>query len=255
MSQKCSDAWTNQYDNIIQQITDLQQTETDVFQKLRGLAAVSPDTREELEGLKKAQESLKDVIRQLTEKRKALYTQLKKRYNSAECGLSADRKALSSQISMVEVVEFRLNEIKKQINDIEMRQDNKMRMVEIGNYENDRYESHKNIFRNIAFACLAILIGVFVSKRGFTRIGNAILILAVGIGIIMTAGSIYDNYWRDNRYWNRYSYTAGAWGESGDDCGGGGERNTEIQTGTSDLKNAFNKYKQCNQDFISEFIQ
>ena len=55
-----------------------------------------------------------------------------------------------------------------------MRQDNKMRMVEIGNYENDRYESHKNIFRNIAFSCLAILIGVFVSKRGFTRIGRTI---------------------------------------------------------------------------------
>ena len=46
MSQKCSDAWTSQYDNIIQQITDLQQTESDVFKKLRGLAAVSPDTKE-----------------------------------------------------------------------------------------------------------------------------------------------------------------------------------------------------------------
>ena len=151
MSQKCSDAWTSQYDNIIQQITDLQQTESDVFRKLRGLASVSPDTKEELEGLKRAQESLKGVIKQLTEKRKALYEQLKKRYSSAECGLSADRKALSSQISMVEVVEFRLNEIKKQINDIEMRQDNKMRMVEIGNYENDRYESHKNIFEILPF--------------------------------------------------------------------------------------------------------
>ena len=155
---------------------------------------------------------------------------------------------------MVEVVEFRLNEIKKQINDIEMRQDNKMRMVEIGNYENDRYESHKNIFRNIAFSCLAILIGVFVSKRGFTRIGNAILILAIGIGIIMTAANIYDNWRRDNRYWNRYSYTAGAWGESDNECGGGG-RNTVIKSGSIDLKNAFNSYKQCNQDLIDNFIE
>ena len=111
-SDKCSAAWTSQFDEIIQQLSDLQASEHDVFKKLRSLANAAPETNESRQEINAAQDSLKSVIKQLTGKRQALFKQLQLRYASAECGLSTDRKSFSDQITMVQIVEDRLNSIK-----------------------------------------------------------------------------------------------------------------------------------------------
>ena len=207
-SNKCSAAWTSQFDEIIQQLHDLQQSEYDVFQKLRSLANAAPETNESREEIIEAQNSLKEVVKQLTSKRQALFNQLKTRYASAECGLSADRKSLSDQITMVQLVEDRLNAIKRQIDNIQARHDNKMRMVEIGNYEHDRYAAHKNIFRNVSFCCLGILVGVVLKRKDWQTAGNFIIIVSILTCVALTLGSLLDNFARSDRWWNRYAWSA-----------------------------------------------
>jgi len=207
-SDKCSAAWTSQFDDIIQQLHDLQQSEYNVFQKLRNLANNTAEGAESQKEIVQAQNALKDVIKQLSNKRQALFQQLKTRYTSAECGLSSDRKSLSDQITMVQVVEDRLTDIKSKLLDMKIQHDNKRRMVEIGNYENDRYASHKNIFRNISFGSLGILVGIVVKKKEWETPGNIIIIASILICVALTLGQLLSNAGRDDRWWNRYSYTS-----------------------------------------------
>jgi len=208
MPNKCSAAWTSQFDEIIQQLHDLQQSEYTVFQKLRSLANAAPETKESSEEIKQAQDSLKEVIKQLTSKRQALFEQLKTRYTSAECGLSSDRKSLSDQITMVQVVEDRLSQIRKEVVFIENTHDNKMRMIEIGDYEYNRYSAHKNIFRNISFCSLGILVGVVLKKKEWQTMGNIVIITSILICVAFTLGGLLDNFSRSNRWWNRYNWSA-----------------------------------------------
>ena len=208
MANKCSAAWTSQFDDIIQQLHDLQQSEYTVFQNLRSLANAAPETKESTEEIKRAQNSLKEVIKQLTEKRQALFEQLKTRYTSAECGLSSDRKSLSDQITMVQVVEDRLAQIKKEVIFIESTHDNKRRMVEIGDYEYNRYSAHKNIFRNISFCCLGILVGVVLKKKEWQTMGSIVIITSILLCIAFTLGGLLDNASRSARWWNRYAWSA-----------------------------------------------
>lgn len=214
-SEKCSAAWTSQFDDIIQQLHDLQESEYDVFQKLRSLANAAPETNESKQEIVAAQNSLKEVIKQLTTKRQALFEQLKRRYSSAECGLSSDRQSLSDQITLVQVIEDRLNEIKQQINDIENNHDNKMRMVEIGNYERERYAAHRDIFRNVSFCSLGILVGVVLKRKDWQTAGNIVIILSILACIILTIRSLLDNYSRDIRFWNRYDFGGNQVDENG----------------------------------------
>jgi len=208
MANKCSAAWTSQFDDIIQQLHDLQQSEYTVFQNLRSLANAAPETKESAEEIKRAQNSLKEVIKQLTEKRQALFEQLKTRYSSAECGLSSDRKSLSDQITMVQVVENRLAQIKKEVIFIESTHDNKRRMVEIGDYEYNRYSAHKNIFRNISFCCLGILVGVVLKKKDWQTMGSIVIITSILLCVAFTLGGLLDNASRSARWWNRYAWSA-----------------------------------------------
>jgi len=208
MPNKCSAAWTSQFDEIIQQLHDLQESEYAVFQNLRSLANAAPDTKESSEEIKQAQDSLKTVIKQLTTKRQALFKQLKTRYTSAECGLSGDRKSLSDQITMVQVVEDRLSQIKKEVMFIESTHDNKMRMIEIGDYEYNRYAAHKNIFRNISFCSLGILVGVVLKKKEWQTIGNLVIITSILVCVAFTLGGLLDNFARSDRWWNRYAWSA-----------------------------------------------
>jgi len=215
MPNKCSAAWTSQFDEIIQQLHDLQESEYAVFQNLRSLANAAPDTKESSEEIKQAQDSLKTVIKQLTTKRQALFKQLKTRYTSAECGLSGDRKSLSDQITMVQVVEDRLSQIKKEVMFIESTHDNKMRMIEIGDYEYNRYAAHKNIFRNISFCSLGILVGVVLKKKEWQTMGNLVIITSILICVAFTLGGLFDNFARSNRWWNRYNFEDGGIDKNG----------------------------------------
>jgi len=208
MANKCSAAWTSQFDEIIQQLHDLQESEYTVFQKLRSLANAAPETKESSNEIKQAQDSLKTVIKQLTTKRQALFEQLKTRYTSAECGLSSDRKSLSDQITMVQVVEDRLSQIKKEVLFVKQTHDNKLRMVEIGDYEYNRYAAHKNIFRNISFCSLGILVGVVLKKKGWETMGNIVIITSILVCIAFTLGGLLDNFSRSDRWWNRYNWSA-----------------------------------------------
>ena len=87
-----------------------------------------------------------------------LFTQLKTRYASAECGLSTDRRSLSDQITLIQVVEDRLNEIYHQLH-----KDNFPVGMIHGNLQTNEREQIMNQFRQ---GDIRILLSTDLLSRG-----------------------------------------------------------------------------------------
>ena len=121
-----------------------------------------------------------------------------------QCALSNDRYDLADQIALLNVTEAELNRIKAQTKALKQKRVNKLRMVEITNYETNRYEAHRNIFKNVAFCALGVVFSLYLVNKGWTMLGKSGVVLSIGIGTILTVKSIFDAWWRSPMNWNRY---------------------------------------------------
>lgn len=152
-------------------------------------------------------ENTQNAILAIQKARKALMIEVGNIARHSHCTLKADRQALQDQIAMAHVAENQLRAMEKQTQNIVNKQNNTQRMIEITNYEYDRYSSHKNIFKIIAFCSLFVLAGLYIGGREnsrFSWLGSPIIILSVAIAIFLTIHKIYTNYTRDETNWNQF---------------------------------------------------
>jgi hypothetical protein len=154
--------------------------------------------------------SLMDQLKPIQDARIRLLEQLNYVASSSQCSLSGDRRALQDQLSMVLIAEDQLKNIEKKTEELINIRNNKHRMVQITNYEYNRFTSHANIFKTIAFCSLFILAGIYLNGLGWSMIGNPVIILSIVVCIILVIRKIYDNYWRDPMNWNQFE-----WGDRG----------------------------------------
>jgi len=196
---QCSDVLKGRHSNLVQNIKELQAFEKTQFNKLQALktSKVAPGD----------QDKIIAEINQLSSLREKLFSELKLLLTQEQCSLSNDRYDLADQLSLLAITEKSLNNIKGSASGLKQSRDNKLRMVEIMNYETERYASHKNVFKNIAFCALGVLVSVLLVNKGFKNIGNAGIILSIVIAVILTANKIYDNWSRNQMNWNRYNWT------------------------------------------------
>ena len=141
---QCSDVLKGRHLNLVQNIKELQGVEKRQFNKLQALqtSQVGPDD----------QKSIMDEINQLSELRENLFKELKLLLTQEQCTLSNDRYDLADQLSLLSLTEKELNNVKQSVAGLQQSRDNTLRMVEIANYETNRYASHKDIFKMISFS-------------------------------------------------------------------------------------------------------
>jgi hypothetical protein len=194
-----ADVLKGRHSNLVQNIKELQSFEKTQFNKLQALktSKVAPGD----------QDKIIAEINQLSSLREKLFAELKLLLTQEQCSLSNDRYDLADQLSLLAITEKDLNNVKSSASGLKQSRDNKLRMVEIMNYETERYASHKNVFKNIAFCALGVLVSVLLVNKGFKNIGNAGIILSIVIAVILTANKIYDNWSRNQMNWNRYNWT------------------------------------------------
>ena len=99
-----------------------------------------------------------------------------------------------------------VGEFNKNLKELEIIRNNRRRMVQITDYEKQRFGSHKNIFRTIAFCGLGVLISVYLVNAGWGTIGKAGIVASIAMGCIFTMSSIYYNWWRSGMNWNRFNF-------------------------------------------------
>ena len=198
---KHSNLLNQKHQSTIKHIKDLQELEKYMFNNLQSLNKSDPNAIEETEVIKARINELKNM-------RMTLFRQLKNMYIDTQKMTSDNRSNLADQITMTKVVENELNNAKKQLELLKQDKLNKKRLVELGEYEYDRYTSHRNLLKVIAYGGLAILFFTillgqpwFPSILGF----GAITIIAVII-IITIAGRVFANWYRDNLYWDKFRW-------------------------------------------------
>ncbi len=200
-SEACGQIYEIKHENIVKNIQELQKYEQNMFKALKQQEAGGDGGA--------TTKQITARINELSGIRTRLFAELRNAYTAAQCDLNNDRQDLADQIAMVSLVEKELDNAKANINSLQTSRDNKLRMVEITNYETERYAAHKSIFRIIAFAAFGILLSVFIINRGYSNLGNAGIILSVGVAAYYTARNIYDNWWRNPWYWNQFEWNAG----------------------------------------------
>ena len=214
----CTDILNVQYANLIDSINQIHAFEGELFKKLEtvengGEASLGAD-------------DIRARIGDLSKLRNQLYQDLNNILTSTQCNLADSRQDLADQIAMVQIVQQELDNAEKTIKELQNVRNTRRRMVEITTYEKDRYASHKNIFKVIAFCGLGILMSVILSNKGFVSVGRAGIMVSVAVAIILTCKSIYNMWWKNNMNWNKYnfgSYQNGGANGAGGAGGAGGE--------------------------------
>ena len=205
---KCSDILNVQYDNLLDSINNIHAFEGKLFADLEAVENGEESSMTAME--------IKGRIGDLSQLRNQLYKDLNNILTSTQCNLADSRMNLADQIAMVDIVKKELDNAEKAINELEIIRNNRKRMVQITNYEKQRYGSHKNIFRTIAFCGLGVLAGVYLVNAGNRTIGNAAILLSIAIGVILTMKAVYDNWWRSSMNWNRFDFGSYSGPHSGD---------------------------------------
>ena len=99
-----------------------------------------------------------------------------------------------------------LNNIKNRLTQLKSERSNKIRMVQVGDYEYDRYNAHKKILKTIVYGAFILLILSYLFQFAWfpNRIGGVGIVLTISWVIISISSQIYDNARRDNIDYEKY---------------------------------------------------
>ena len=183
----------------IEMIKKLQDVEKHQFNNLQKLNADNdPDGNQK--------KIIEKKVNELSQMRIGLLKKLKTLYGDAQASTHSNRKDLADQLTVVSVMEEELNNLKDRLSQLKSEKANKIRMVQLGDYEYDRYNAHKKIFKTIVYGAFIILILSYLMRFAWfpTKIGVIFIILVMGWIAISIMGQIYDNARRDNLDYDKY---------------------------------------------------
>jgi len=197
----------NKHQSTIKNIQELQELEKYMFNNLQSLNKSSPDSAAEGELIKKR-------IDELSAMRMNLFGNLKTMYTDSQKLTHDNRSNLADQITMTKVVENELDNAKKQLKILKQDRLNKRRLAELGEYEYDRYSSHKNIVKVIAYGALGILILAFLMTFPWfpSMVGVAGISAIIAIVVIVIFRAVVTNFVRNNRNWNKFQFDSNSGG-------------------------------------------
>lgn len=188
------------HQEIIQDIQKLQEIEKYMFHNLEKATGQG--------GNSTAQDMAINKINDLTQTRINLFSQLKDVYSNTQNELNDDRNVLANQIAMTKMVENELNNLKNNTEQLRSNKSNKLRLVEIGEYESKRYNAHIGIMKIIT-ACSIIILIASVLHKSFpipAMVTTSIIILTLSVSIIMIILRVLDLMRRNNMNYDQYDF-------------------------------------------------
>lgn len=191
----------DKHQSTIQSIKQLQDMEKYMFQNLNRELSGENTSAEE-------QQEIINRINELSSMRIELFNKLKNNYSSVSDELRNDRNSLADQITMAGVVEHELNQLKKNIDSLKQDKNNKLRLVEIGEYQYKRYEAHSNIMRVFAIVAFVILVSSVLLQRGIipSFVTTIVIIGAIAYTIIYLIMILPDLLSRNKFDYDKYDF-------------------------------------------------
>ena len=187
------------HDNTIKNIQELQELEKYMFQNLQNINKADSSASNESAIIQKR-------INELSTMRQNLFTPLKNMYTNVQANAANNRGDLADQIAVVEIVEKELSAAKANLNQLIAERDNKLRMVQIGEYTTSRYRSHKDILKKIVYGIVVVLLFTGIMRFDwFPKIVGTIgIIITIAITLAFIVSDLIDNYNRSNLVWSQF---------------------------------------------------
>ena len=125
----------------------------------------------------------------------------------SQSNAAGSRGDLADQLAVVEIVEKELSGAKANLNQLIQERDNKLRMVQIGEYTTARYTSHKNILKKVVYGIVVvILITMLMSFDWFPKmVGTVGIFIVIAITLAFIASDLLDNFNRSNLVWSQFT--------------------------------------------------
>lgn len=187
---------------------ELETSYTSITNEIERLQEIEKHIRNNLND--DTQQSVDNRINELIKERVQVFDKLESIYNNNKDDLTRNRKVLKDQVAMVGILDNELTRTKHNLNAIESDKLNKMRMVEISNYESHRYEAYISIMKNIVYASVLLIIIYFINQRFSSiipsKIVQLLIVLIVGVSVILVGRSMYDIIRRNDLYFEKYDY-------------------------------------------------
>jgi hypothetical protein len=154
------------------------------------------------------QDELITQINNLSDSRIALFKALDQTYNGVQQNVSNSRVDLVDQLTLVKVVEDQLNKAKNSYDQLQNRNDTKMRMVEINTYYGQRYEAHTDLMKMLIMICIPLLILFILKKKGFLpeMISNYAIGITIAFGAFFVMRAVWDISTRSNMNFSEYDW-------------------------------------------------
>tara|TARA_B100001142_G_scaffold329478_1_gene392983 strand:- start:2482 stop:3303 length:822 start_codon:yes stop_codon:yes gene_type:complete len=188
----------NQHESIITQLDTLKQIEDHMYSNIQSMNNDVGDNTVEVD-------KLKEKIKKLVDVRKGLFSQLNNMYSYEQKILEKNRRNYVNQTAMASVLDLETGNLRKKYEEVKTDKLNRARMVEIGNYEYDRYDEHKKIFQKLTYAAVIVLVFVILKKRPWfpSFVSTIGIILTIAITLVNLSSQLFFNFFRNERNYNK----------------------------------------------------
>jgi hypothetical protein len=189
---------SNVVEKILGDIQNLQQMETELFNKIEKDSSLTPQQ----------QSAVVDQINKLSTMRSNLYSTLSEINNFYESAMGSSTGTLQQQTAAINIVETELNRSKARLKALQMERNNKIRLVEINTYYGEKYAEHSSLMRIIIFTLIPIIILTIIYNTGILP-SKIYYIIFIIIGF-MGAWYFWQTYasiiTRDNMNYDAYDW-------------------------------------------------
>ena len=162
------------------------------------------------------QRSLEEM-RELMRLRVEMFNKLRSSYAR---DVEHSSRELEDEISTLHIVENELKQAREQLEKLNDKKVNKMRMVEISTYFSEKYKAYNSFFKLIMFWMVILGILIFIAKRNpiserhmHRHNSNSIFLLIIMVvffyGLYQVLNAIYDLVTRDNMNFSEYNFDLG----------------------------------------------
>lgn len=197
------DANVDNIETILNQIDELQKTEQRLIDRLNTESNVPNFNVNDPNIIE-----LLDEINSISEAREALFKSVVGKLSVLQNGVSESRVDLVSQLTLLEIVEDRLNKVKSQMEHLKNRNDTKMRLVQINTYYGKRYERQSLLMKKIIIVCIPLIILFALKKNNMIPelISNYLLGITIAVGSIFIIKDLWEINIRSNMNFDEYDW-------------------------------------------------
>lgn len=169
-----------QHAATIQNIENLQELERHMYQSLQNLGAGNEQTALEQEGILNRIKELKNI-------RTSLLQQISATYTDKQEELNDERKDLMSKLSQIGMVEGELDRTRNNIGAMENEKNNTLRMVQLYDYERQRYSAYTGVVLMMVYAALVVLaLSLLLKYDVIPFVSQHVYAALIGVTIVFT---------------------------------------------------------------------